>query len=83
MTRKEEREQAARKYINCNAVAPENMQLAYGDFIEGAMWADATAWKPSEEQIEALESAIADAVSSIQMKMLNSLYQELKKLKEE
>ena len=38
-------------------------------------------WKPSDEQIDALEDAIADAVSSIQKNMLNSLYQDLKKLK--
>ena len=37
-------------------------------------------WKPSEEQIDALEDAIADAVSSIQKNILNSLYSDLKKL---
>lgn len=39
MTRKEKISQAAHEYVNSNAVAPENMQLAYGDFINGAKWA--------------------------------------------
>ena len=37
MTRKEI-EQAAFDYINSEAVKAENMQLAYGDFINGAEW---------------------------------------------
>ena len=37
-------------------------------------------WKPSDEQMDALEDAIADAVSSIQKHSLESLYNELKKL---
>ena len=83
MTRKEEREQAAHKYINCNMVAPECMQLAYGDFIEGAMWADATAWKPSDEQMEALKTSFlywngtTKEVSCTER--LESLYEQLKK----
>lgn len=39
MTREEEMSQAAHEYVNSDAVAPENMQLAYGDFINGAKWA--------------------------------------------
>ena len=42
MTRKEEIEQAAHKYIQSDIVSPENMQLAFGDFINGAEWADHT-----------------------------------------
>ena len=42
MTRKEEIEKAATDYINSDAVSPMNMQLAFGDFINGAEWADKT-----------------------------------------
>lgn len=42
MTRREEIEQAATNYINSDAVSPMNMQLAFGDFINGAQWADKT-----------------------------------------
>ena len=41
MTREKEYQLAASEYINSDAVRPENMQLAYGDFINGAKWADA------------------------------------------
>ena len=42
MTREEEIEQAAFNYINSDVVSAENMQLAFGDFINGAQWADKT-----------------------------------------
>ena len=42
MTRREEIEQAAFNYINIDAVSPENMQFAFGDFINAAQWADKT-----------------------------------------
>lgn len=42
MKRKEEIEKEAFNYINSDAVSPENMQLAFGDFINGAKWADKT-----------------------------------------
>lgn len=42
MTRKEQIEKAALEYINSDAVNPMNMQLAFGDFINGAEWADKT-----------------------------------------
>ena len=42
MNRKEEREQAAWNYINSKNVKSENEQLAFGDFINGAEWADTT-----------------------------------------
>ena len=42
MTRKEETEKAAFDYINSDVVSAENMQLAFGDFINGAKWADNT-----------------------------------------
>lgn len=40
MKRKEQIEKAAQEYINSDAVNPMNMQMAFGDFINGAMWAD-------------------------------------------
>lgn len=40
MKRKEQIEKAATEYINSDAVSPMNMQMAFGDFINGAMWAD-------------------------------------------
>lgn len=40
MTRREEIEKAAFNYINSDVVSAENMQLAFGDFINGAKWAD-------------------------------------------
>jgi hypothetical protein len=42
MKRKEQIEKAAFEYINSDAVSPMNMQLAFGDFINGAEWADKT-----------------------------------------
>ena len=42
MKRREETEKAAFDYINSDAVSPENMKLAFGDFINGAKWADKT-----------------------------------------
>ena len=42
MTRREEIVKAALEYINSDAVNPMNMQLAFGDFINGAEWADKT-----------------------------------------
>lgn len=42
MKRREEIEKAATDYINSDAVSPMNMQLAFGDFINGAEWADKT-----------------------------------------
>lgn len=40
MKRREQIEKAATEYINSDAVSPMNMQMAFGDFINGAMWAD-------------------------------------------
>lgn len=40
MTRKEQIVKAATDYINSDAVSPMNMQMAFGDFINGALWAD-------------------------------------------
>lgn len=37
--RQEQTSEAAHEYVNSDAVKPENMKLAYGDFINGAKWA--------------------------------------------
>lgn len=42
MKRREQIEKAATDYINSDTVSPMNMQLAFGDFINGAQWADKT-----------------------------------------
>ena len=42
MKRNEQIEKAATEYIHSDAVSPMNMQLAFGDFINGAEWADKT-----------------------------------------
>ena len=40
MKREEEIKHAACEYINSDVVRPENMYLAYGDFVNGAQWSD-------------------------------------------
>lgn len=40
MPRSKEIETAAFNYVNSDAVPAENMHLSYGDFINGAKWAD-------------------------------------------
>lgn len=40
MTREEQRTKAAHEYIQSDSVAAGNEILAFGDFIEGAKWAD-------------------------------------------
>ena len=52
MTRREEIEKAATDYINSDAVSPMNMQLAFGDFINGAEWADKTMIEKACEWVE-------------------------------
>lgn len=49
MKRKEQIEKAATEYINSDAVSPMNMQMAFGDFINGAMWADA---HPNQQMVK-------------------------------
>jgi hypothetical protein len=41
--------EAAHQYIQSDAVAPENMKLAFGDFINGAKWALQNQWISVEE----------------------------------
>lgn len=40
MTREEQRAKAAHEYIQSDSVAAGNEVLAFGDFINGAKWAD-------------------------------------------
>lgn len=63
MTRKKQIIQAAHEYINSDAVTPENMLLAYGDFINGAKWADAHQPQVAyfEHEIERLKSKLQSA----------------------
>ena len=51
MTRKEQIEKAATDYINSDAVSPMNMQMAFGDFINGAKWADCNPDLPTVEKM--------------------------------
>lgn len=44
-------EEAAHQYIQSDAVAPENMQLAFGDFINGAKYALQNQWISVEEAL--------------------------------
>ena len=44
-------EEAAHQYIQSDAVKPENMQLAFGDFINGAKWALQNQWISVEEAL--------------------------------
>lgn len=53
MEREEQIKQAAYEYINSDAVRPENMQLAFGDFINGAELADqnpTSPWKDARKE---------------------------------
>lgn len=44
-------EEAAHEYIQSDAVAPENMQLAFGDFINGANFALQNQWISVDEAL--------------------------------
>ena len=76
MTRKEQIEQAS---ILHSEIVRNNSNIDE-DFIEGAEWADATAWKPSDEQMEVLFALLPTTCSS---NPIFSLYEDLKKLKGE
>jgi hypothetical protein len=52
MTREEQRAKAAHEYIQSDSVAAGNEILAFGDFINGAKWADQHPhWIPVEERL--------------------------------
>ena len=52
MIRKKQIEKAAFDYINSDVVSPMNMQLAFGDFINGVKWADRTMIEKACEWVE-------------------------------
>lgn len=52
MIRKKQIEKAAFDYINSDVVSPMNMQLAFGDFINGVKWADRTMTEKACEWVE-------------------------------
>lgn len=58
MKRKEQIEKAATDYINSDAVSPMNMQLAFGDFINGATWADG---HPNQQMVEQMRCTLKTA----------------------
>lgn len=49
-------EEAAYQYIQSNAVEPENMQLAFGDFINGAKWGLQNQWISVDEELPKQEN---------------------------
>jgi len=51
-------EEGAYQYIQSDAVAPENMQLAFGDFINGAKFALQNQWIPVEEALPNFEEDV-------------------------
>ena len=51
-------EEAAHQYIQSDAVAPENMQLAFGDFINGAKFALQNQWISVEEALPDFQQSV-------------------------
>ena len=51
MTQQERIKKAAFDYINSDAVSPENMQQAFGDFINGAKYALQNQWISVDEEL--------------------------------
>ena len=52
MTREEQRAKAAHEYIQSDSVPAGNETLAFGDFIEGAKWADShPKWIPVKKEL--------------------------------
>lgn len=68
MKRKEQIEKAAQEYIYSDAVSPKNMQMAFGDFINGAMWADCN---PNQQMVEQMRCTLKDV-----HKMLNEMLED-------
>lgn len=86
--RKEQIEKAATDYINSDAVSPMNMQLAFGDFINGAKWADntmiekAAAWLYDHLTSE-YQGAVLKIVAKDKGKMPVEFVEEFKKAMQE
>ena len=62
MTRQKQIEKAAADYINSDAVSPMNMQLAFGDFINGAKWADGN---PNQQMVKQMYLTLKDTHSTL------------------
>ena len=63
MTREEQRAKAAHEYIQSDSVPAGNETLAFGDFIEGAKWADShPKWIPVEEELPENIGGFSDEV---------------------
>lgn len=56
-------EEAAHQYIQSDAVAPENMQLAFGDFINGANFALQNQWISVEEALPKVNEIVFGCVN--------------------
>lgn len=59
---------AAEEYINGDAVSAENMKLAYGDFINGAMWADCN---PNQQIVKKMHDDLKTTYD-----MLNEMFED-------
>lgn len=53
-------EESAHQYIQSDAVAPENMTLAFGDFINGTKWALQNQWISVEEALPKFEGNFSE-----------------------
>lgn len=61
MTREEQRAKAAHEYIQSDSVSAGNEILAFGDFIEGAKWADAhPVTRPINREVSELIDKLTD-----------------------
>ena len=61
MTREEQIKEAAHEYIQSDSVSTGNEMLAFGDFINGAKWADSHhQWIPVEERLPEKENEFED-----------------------
>ena len=79
-------EEASRNYADNEEYGDDVYFAIEAAFKAGARWQKEHPWKPSEEQIEALEHSLGDYNIKIfedRYEILKSLYNDLKKLKEE
>lgn len=82
----EDLEEASRNYADNEEYGDDVYFAIKAAFKVGAKWQKEHLWKPSEEQIEALEHSLGDYNIKIfedRYEILKSLYNDLKKLKEE
>lgn len=82
MTRKEEILNYANSFKGKGADSEELKEVIRLAIIDGATWADANPkWKPSDEQIKALEVAIkSELMTGFQERALTSLLEQLRAL---